>query len=291
MKVFCFGLGYSAKRLHDLYKDQFYSFAGTTRSQEKVISLKAEGIDAHLHQPNKTSPALEAALRCADVLLISAAPDEHGDPILREFRETILRCSNLRQIIYWSTVGVYGDHGGLWIDETAPLNALSERGIRRIAAEQAWTTVGLKLDVPVQHHRLAGIYGPGRSIIDDYLEGRARRIIKDGQVFNRIHVDDIAGATFAGFQHPEVEGALNICDDLPCPPQDVVVYAGELLGLPLPLEIPFAEAELSAMGRSFYSESKRCANNRLNKLLGYRLHYPTFREGLHAIRLTSSSSK
>jgi nucleoside-diphosphate-sugar epimerase len=291
MNIFCFGLGYSAERFHQLFHGQLSSFVGTTRSSEKQATLKAKGIDAHVITPGKGNPALEAALDKADYLLVSAAPDEMGDPILREFETQLLGCSRLKCIIYWSTVGVYGDHGGAWIDETAPLNATSERGQRRISAEQAWNALGEKLGISVQLHRLAGIYGPMRSIIDDYREGTARRIIKEGQVFNRIHVDDIAGAAFAGLQHPEVTGAFNICDDSPCPPQDVVVFAGRLLGMPPPPEIPFAEATLSLMGRSFYSESKRCSNRRLKQDLGYHMYYPTYESGLRAILTTAHESK
>jgi nucleoside-diphosphate-sugar epimerase len=283
MNIFCFGLGYSAERFHALYCEQLTSFSGTTRSPQKQAALKAKGIDAYLITPGRSNPALEAALSKADYLLVSAAPDETGDPILRTFETQILRCSRLKCIIYWSTVGVYGDHAGAWIDETASLNASSERGKRRIIAEQAWTALGKKLGISVQLHRLAGIYGPTRSLIDDYFEGTARRIIKEGQVFNRIHVDDIAGAAFAGFQHPGMTGPFNVCDDLPCPPQDVVAFAGELLGMPPPPETPFAEASLSSMGRSFYSESKRCSNKRLQEDLGYQMRYPTYESGLRAI--------
>jgi nucleoside-diphosphate-sugar epimerase len=282
MNIFCFGLGYSAQRLHQLSKDQISSFAGTTRNPEKAAALTRLGIKA-CRVDDLASPALQTAIHTADRLLISAAPDENGDPTLKTFGDMISRAQNLRQIIYWSTIGVYGDHGGAWIDETAPLNAISERGKRRIVAEQAWLEMGRMLNIPVQIHRLAGIYGPGRSVIDDYTEGTARRIIKAGQVFNRIHVDDIAGAAFAGFQHPEINGAFNICDDLPCPPQDVVEYAGFLLQMPIPPEIPFAEAKLSEMGRSFYSESKRCENKRLKSLLNYKPRYPNYRAGLQSL--------
>jgi nucleoside-diphosphate-sugar epimerase len=291
MNIFCFGLGYSAERFHQLYSNDVNSFTGTTRSPEKQAALKAKGVEAHVMTPGRDNPALEAAMSSADYLLVSAAPDGAGDPILREYETQLMRCSRLKCIIYWSTVGVYGDHGGRWIDETAPLKAISERGQRRIIAEKAWTALGKKLGISVQLHRLAGIYGPTRSLIDDYREGTARRIIKEGQVFNRIHVDDIAGAVFKGFHHPEMTGPFNICDDLPCPPQDVVVFASEILGMPPPSEIPFAEAILSPMGRSFYSESKRCSNKRLKQDLGYEMRYPTYESGLQAILTNSHEIK
>jgi nucleoside-diphosphate-sugar epimerase len=189
----------------------------------------------------------------------------------------------LKIVIYLSTVGVYGDHGGGWVDEKTPANPASERGRRRVAAENAWLAFGEARGVPVQLHRLAGIYGPRSNAIDDLRAGVARRIVKPGQVFNRIHVDDIAGAADAGFRHPDVTGPINVCDDEPCPPQDVVSYAAALIGVEPPPEIPFEKARLSEMGRSFYGESKRCRNGRLKRELGYRLRYPTYREGLAAL--------
>ena len=193
------------------------------------------------------------------------------------------RRKSCASIVYLSTVGVYGDHGGAWIDEDTPLNATSERGRRRVAAEEAWARFGEARGITVQRHRLAGIYGPGRSAIDDLRDGTARRIIKEGQVFNRIHVEDIAGAALAGFEHPEEAGAFNVCDDEPCPPQDVVAHGAGLLGVEPPRAVPFAEAQLSEMGRSFYAENKRCSNRRLKERLGYRFRFPTYREGLAAI--------
>jgi nucleoside-diphosphate-sugar epimerase len=185
--------------------------------------------------------------------------------------------------VYLSTVGVYGDHGGAWIDESASLKPTSERAKRRVAAEQAWTAFGEEHGVTVQLHRLAGIYGPGRNQIEDLRNGTARRIVKPGQVFNRIHVEDIAGAAMAGFLKPDIAGAFNICDNEPCPPQDVVAYGADLLGIPPPPETPFETAVLSEMARSFYSESKRCSNRRLRDVLGYAMRYPTYREGLKSL--------
>jgi nucleoside-diphosphate-sugar epimerase len=186
-------------------------------------------------------------------------------------------------VVYLSTIGVYGDHGGAWIDETAPLNAGNPRGRRRIEAEAAWLARGERLGSPVQVLRLAGIYGPGRSAVDDLRAGVARRLIKPGQVFNRIHVDDIAAAVMAALAHPEATGAFNICDDEPAPPQDVVEYAARRLGLPVPPDLSFEQAQLSEMARSFYAECKRCRNHRARRALGWRPQYPSYREGLDAI--------
>jgi nucleoside-diphosphate-sugar epimerase len=283
MNLFCFGIGHSAETLIRIHGERFRSIAGTVRTLAKAERLRAEGVHAIVYAGGSGGPLVAAALREADALLVSAAPDEAGDPMLRQLRPELEAAENLRTVIYLSTVGVYGDHGGAWIDETAPTRPVSERGRRRVAAEEAWTAFGRRRSVNVQLHRLAGIYGPRSNAVDDIREGTARRIIKPGQVFNRIHVEDIAGAAMAGFTHPEASGAFNICDDEPCPPQDVVTFAAQLLGVAPPPEIPFAEAELSEMGRSFYSESKRCRNARLKGALGYHLRYPTYRDGLAAL--------
>jgi len=283
MNLFCFGLGYSAETLIDRHGGAFAGFSGTVRSAGKAERLRSRGIDAIVYADGAGVPQVASTLKEADCLLVSADPDEAGDPMLRQLGDELKDATRLSTIIYLSTVGVYGDHGGAWIDETAELKPTSERGRRRVTAEASWLAYGRERGIKVQIHRLAGIYGPGRSAIDDLRAGTARRIIKEGQVFNRIHVADIAGAALAGFRHPDAEGAFNICDDEPCPPQDVVSYAAGLLGVTPPPETPFAEARLSEMARSFYSESKRCSNRRLREVLGYGLRYPTYREGLRAL--------
>jgi len=283
VNLFCFGIGYSAETLIRQHGARFASIAGSVRSVRKAERLSADGIEAIEWADGEPSPRLHAALVAADRLLVSAAPDEHGDPMLKRLRPLLDHAKNLRTIVYLSTVGVYGDHGGAWIDEDAPLKPTSERGKRRVAAEAAWSAFGAERGVGVQLHRLAGIYGPGRSAIEDLREGTARRIVKEGQIFNRIHVDDIAGAALCGFEHPDESGPFNICDDEPAPPQDVVAYAAQLLGLEPPPALPFADAVMSEMARSFYAESKRCSNRRLKERLGFRLRHPTYREGLAAL--------
>jgi nucleoside-diphosphate-sugar epimerase len=286
MNLFIFGLGYSALTLARNHGATLTTISGTVRTLDKAKRLQAEGINALVYAGGTAGPHVEAVLASADALIVSAAPDEASDPMLRQLRPALDAAENLRSVIYWSTVGVYGDHGGAWIDESAPLNAVSERGKRRIEAESAWTAYGAARSIPVQLHRLAGIYGPGRSALDDLRDGTARRIIKEAQVFNRIHVEDIAGAAMAGLHRPEISGAFNICDDEPSAPQDVVAHGAALLDLPVPPETPFAEAKLSDMGRSFYAESKRCSNRKLRDTLGYALKYPTYREGLAALEKT-----
>lgn len=283
MNLFCFGIGHSAETLIREHGKHFRSISGTVRTYAKAERLRSEGVQAIVYAGGSGGPLVAAALADADMLLVSAAPDEAGDPMLRQLREELEASANLKVVIYLSTVGVYGDHGGGWVDETTPTNPGSGRGRRRVDAEQAWTAFGKARGIGVQLHRLAGIYGPRSNAIDDVRDGTARRIIKPGQVFNRIHVDDIAGAAMAGFRNPQEAGPFNICDDEPCPPQDVVAHAATLLGVDPPPEIPFAQAVLSEMGRSFYGESKRCRNDALKRKLGYRLRYPTYREGLAAL--------
>jgi nucleoside-diphosphate-sugar epimerase len=282
--LFCFGVGYSAQTLIARHGRRFSRISGSVRTAEKADKLRAAGINGILYSGGAAGPLIEAALADCTVLLVSAAPDETGDPMLRQLESTLLAAQRLTTVVYLSTVGVYGDHQGAWVDESTPVNPGSARARRRVLAEQSWMDFGARAGVAVQVHRLAGIYGPGRNALEDMLDGSARRIIKPGQVFNRIHVDDIAGAAMAGFDRPELSGIFNVCDDMPGPPQDVVSLAAALLALPEPPDTPFAQAKLSEMGRSFYAESKRCTNLRLKTVLSYPLVYPTYRHGLTALK-------
>jgi nucleoside-diphosphate-sugar epimerase len=283
MKLFIFGIGYTAEQLIRDHAGRFTAISGTVRSAEKALRIRRHGIAAHAYAGGDGGPDMVADLAGADALLITAAPDASGDPMLRYLRPALGATRQLGRIIYLSTVGVYGDHQGQWIDETAPTRPTSPRGVYRLEAEQAWAAVGMAIGAAVQAHRLPGIYGPGRNAIVDLRAGHARRIIKPGQVFNRCHVADIAGCIASSLSAPPVSGAFNVTDDLPCPPQDVVAHAADLIGMPPPPEVPFEQAELSEMGRSFYGESKRCRNDRAKSALEWRLRYPTYREGLAAL--------
>lgn len=283
MNLFCFGIGHAAETLVRLHGERFRSVAGTVRTLAKANRLRTLGINAIVYSGGAAGPLVSAALEDAEALLVSAPPDEAGDPMLRQLGPELAAARNLGIVIYLSTVGVYGDHGGSWVDETTPVAPLGERGRRRVAAEEAWTAFGRERGIAVQLHRLAGIYGPRSNAIDDLRAGTARRIVKPGQVFNRIHVEDVAGAALAGLKRRDTTGPFNVCDDEPSPPQDVIIHAARLIGRPPPPETPFERAELSEMGRSFYAESKRCRNDRLKSALHYRLRYPTYRDGLRAI--------
>ncbi len=271
------GHGYSARALARHLLPLGWRILGTTRSADKADALAETGIEPVLWEDD----ALRAALAQSTHLLISAGPDGDGDPALRLIGDAIAEHA---PEIYWagylSTTGVYGDHHGAWVDETTPLTPGTERGIQRVEAEAAWGAIS---GLPLHVFRLAGIYGPGRGPFAKVRAGKARQIIKRGQVFSRIHVDDIAQVLAASIQRPNPGAVYNVCDDDPAPPQDVIAHAAELLNMPEPPKVDFAKAEMSDMARSFYAESKRVSNERIKSELGVELLYPDYRAGLAAL--------
>jgi nucleoside-diphosphate-sugar epimerase len=281
--LFCFGLGYSAEALARRLSAKGWSIAGTARTDEGVRHIASLGHGALLFDGHQPGAGMPQALANATHILISAGPDESGDPTLRLHGADIAAAPHIKWMGYLSTIGVYGDTGGQWVDEDVPAAPGSVRAKRRLAAENDWITFGRAHGKPVQIFRLGGIYGPGRSAVDDLREGAARRIVKPGQVFNRIHVEDIANALEAAAGGRGRHVHYNVVDDEPAPPQDVVAYAAQLMGVPPPAEVPFEEAPLSPMGRSFYSENRRIRNTRLHQDLGVTLEFPTYREGIAGI--------
>ena len=267
------GHGYSAEALARRLLPQGWRVIGTTRRAEKARRMAATGVEAVL-LPGPLAEALAEATH----ILVSVAPDEAGDPILREHAEE-MRAARPEWVGYLSTTAVYGDHAGGWVDEDTALTPTTARGQARVAAERGWTELGLPLHI----FRLAGIYGSGRGPFEKVRDGTARRIIKPGQVFSRIHVEDIAQVLAASIARPSPGRIYNVCDDDPAPPEDVIGHAAELLGLPLPEAVPYDAAEMTPMARSFYAESKRVRNDRIKAELGVRLIYPTYREGLAAL--------
>lgn len=220
-------------------------------------------------------------LDAASHVLISVPPGPDGDPVLAALGEEIAaRADRFDWVGYLSTTGVYGDRGGGWVDETSELRPATKRGQARVAAERAWAAID---GLPLHIFRLAGIYGPGRGPFAKVRAGTARRIIKPGQVFSRIHVDDIGAALAASIDRPSPGAIYNVCDDDPQPPEVVIAEAARMLGLPVPPAEDFATAEMTPMARSFYAESKRVDNRRLREALGVRLAYPDFRAGLRAL--------
>lgn len=273
MRLFILGLGYSAGHFVRRFGGSFSHVAGTVRVKRDDLT----GFELHGFSGSRPADATLNRISDADVLLVSIPPGSTGDPALAALGDVL--AARRRKVVYLSTIGVYGDHAGGWVDESTPPQPALDRVRMRVAAEQAWTETA---HGNVAILRLAGIYGPGRNALVTLRSGTARRIIKPGQVFNRIHVDDIASTIMAAIHHDR-GGTWNVCDDEPAPPQDVITYAAQLMGVGPPDEEAFEAAEMSAMARSFYASSARVSNARLKRELGVTLAYPTYRHGLDAL--------
>ncbi len=281
-RLFVFGLGYTAGRLADGLLEEGWQVAGTARSGAAVEALRARGIDAMWFERGAPLDRAPTRLAGSSHVLISIPPDADGDPALDLYGPDIA-AARPGWIGYLSTTGVYGDRGGAWVDESDPPDARSERARRRVAVEAGWLDLGRGAGVPVQIFRLAGIYGPGRSILDQLRAGTAYRIDKPGHVFSRIHVDDIAGVLRASMALPRPGAIYNVCDYAPAAQREVVEFAAGLLGIEPPPLVPFEDADLSPMGRSFYAENRRVRNDRIKRELGVVLGYPDYKAGLAAI--------
>lgn len=268
------GHGYSAAALARVLIPLGWNVIGTTRDVSGLARLQAQRVEPVIWPGTSLAPALERATH----ILSSIAPVPAGDPVLAGHAAEIAT-SQARWVGYLSTTGVYGDHSGGWVDEDTPLTPGTDRGRQRVIAEQAWQALGLPLHI----FRLAGIYGPGRGPFEKVRDGTARLIIKPGQVFSRVHVDDIAQVLAASIHHPNPGAVYNVCDDDPAPPEDVIGHAAFLLGLPLPPAIAYADAEMTPMAHSFYAESKRVRNDKIKSQLGVRLIHPDYRAGLAAL--------
>ena len=282
--LFCFGLGYTARALAADLREKGWIIRGTTRDPDKAKTLASQGIQALVMSSADESPLPNEALLGVTHLLSSVPPDNAGDPVLRCYGAPIAEhAAALQWIGYLSTTGVYGDRSGGWVDEETPCTPTLGRAEWRLAAEQAWRGLGRSTGRPVQLFRLAGIYGPGRNALATVRAGRARRIVKPGQVFSRAHIDDIVQVVCASIARPRAGAVYNVCDDEAAPPQDVIAHACELLDVPAPPETPFDEAKLSDMARNFYADNKRVRNDLIKRELGVELRYPTYRDGLRAL--------
>lgn len=280
--LLCFGLGFSARVFAGRLAAKGWTITATSRSAEGAEKIRAAGYNALVF--DGTAPLPAAAWAGVTHAVVSAPPGADGDPVLHQHAGDIAaRARQFRWIAYLSTTGVYGDHGGALVSEETPLTPNTERGHKRLLAEGQWLALWRSHGLPVHIFRLAGIYGPGRNQLISLLDGTAKRVIKEGQIFSRIHAADIANVLEASIAKPNPGGAYNVCDDEASPPQDVVEYGAKLLGLAVPPAIPFEAAALSPMARSFYADSKRVSNARLKEELGVRLSYPSYREGLAAI--------
>ena len=282
-KFFAFGLGYSAQTLAGRLAAKGWEIAGTARDPGTLERLRQRGYKMVRFADPSDRDGVANLLRGTTHLLHSIPPVAGVDPVLAQFRDQLAALASLRWVGYLSTVGVYGGSDGAWVDESMKPEPRNARTEARVAAEKEWLAFGEETGCPVQIFRLAGIYGPGRSAFDKLRDGTARRIVKQGQVFNRIHVDDIASTLEASIARPRQGAIYNIADNYPAPPDEVIAYAAELAGLPLPPAVPFEEAELTPMARSFYEGNRRIANHLIKSELGVQLAFPSYREGLAAV--------
>ncbi len=278
--LLCIGLGYSAQVFAARVAAEGWTVAGTSTSADGAARIAALGYEAIVFDGTAPSDPLRAAIATATHLLISAPPDANGDPLQRHHGDDLANATRLAWIGYFSTIGVYGDHGGAWIDETTPAHPTNVRSRWRLDAENDWLAFGRRSQIRTEVFRLPGIYGPGRGPLESVRKGAARAIVKPGQVFNRIHVEDIANVLAAAIAHPTEHTVYNVIDDEPAPSHEVLAYAAAQLGLPAPPMIEFDSADLTPMARSFYSECKRASNARIKSALGVTLLFPTYRDGM-----------
>lgn len=281
-RLFVFGPGYTARVFADRLRAEGWRIAATCRSEEKKAALESQGIEAFLFDRGRPLADAKAALAGTTHLLVSIPPDGKGDPVLDQHARDLADLRTLDWAGYLSTTGVYGDTGGEWVSEASWLKPTGERQKRRVEAERGWLNLYRQYGVPMHLFRLAGIYGPGRSAIDSVRDGIAKRVDKPGQVFCRIHVDDIANTLRASMARPTLGAIYNVADDLPSPSHEVVEYACRLLGVEPPPLVPFDQAEMSPMAASFYADCRRVKNDRIKRQLGVTLTYPDYRAGLEA---------
>jgi len=276
VRVFFFGLGYCARRL--IQRESWIEASGTTRTAEAVEALRRDGVEAFRFDGAEAEPGLEQALAGAEAMVVSIPP--RNGAALERFGAAIAAAPALRRVLYYSTIGVYGDHGGAWVDETSATRTRTARGLARLDDEARWTAAVRARGAEADILRLAGIYGPGRNALANLRRGEARRIVKPGQVFNRAHVDDIAEISRLVLTRDASGEIWNVADDDPAPPQDVIAYAAAVLGVEPPPEEPFDQAGLSPRGREFYADNKRVSIAKAKALLGFQPVYPSYREGL-----------
>jgi nucleoside-diphosphate-sugar epimerase len=281
VRIFFFGLGYCARRL--IQREPWIEASGTARSGESVAALRREGIEAYQFDGTDADPGLEQALGKAEAIVVSIPPREGAGATLDRFGPMIAAAPALGRIAYYSTIGVYGDHGGAWVDETSATLTRTARGLARLEDEARWAEAARERGAEADILRLAGIYGPGRNALVNLRRGESRRIVKPGQVFNRTHVDDIAEISRLVLTRGLKGQIWNVADDEPAPPQDVIAYAAALLGVEAPREEPFDKATLSPMAREFYADNKRVSIAKAKAELGFAPAYPTYREGLEAL--------
>jgi dTDP-4-dehydrorhamnose reductase len=283
MKLFAFGLGYCARFFIARSGNSFDAIAGTMREAAKAAELASSNVEIFTFGAGQEDSGLEERVEAADIILVSIPPGTSADPVLERFGHRIATLPRQQTIVYLSTVGVYGDRRGDWVDETMKPTPSSERSLTRLQAEKSWAAIGTEHRKKVYILRLAGIYGPGRNALYSLKTGTARRVVKRGHVSNRIHVEDISRAIDAAIAHKGQGGIFNVSDDAPAPPQDVIMYAAMLMGIEPPPEQELEAADLTPLARSFYAENKRVSNRKIKDEFGMRLAFPTYRVGLEAL--------
>lgn len=266
--------------VHALKQNQEWSIAGTTRDREKLDVLKAQGIEAYYFDGKSELADPFHAMRDVTHVLICTPPDDDGDPTYKQHLDVITQIKSIQWVGYLSTTGVYGDRGGGEVYETDELRPTSERGSKRLVAEQQWMDAARNHGLPVQIFRLSGIYGPTRSALDSIRAGLARRIYKEGHAFGRIHVEDVVNVLLASFNRSRYGDVFNVCDDEPAPSHAVIEHACMLLGKPIPPMVDFEDANLAPITRSFYMDNRRVKNDKIKNELGVQLKYPNYRVGL-----------
>ena len=281
MRIFFFGVGYCARRL--IRREPWIEASGTARTAEAVSALRREGVEAYQLDGAEADPGLEQALEQVEAIVVSIPPHDGAGATVERFAAAIATAPALQRVVYYSTIGVYGDHAGAWVDETSATLTRTARGLKRLQDEARWTAAARARGAEADILRLVGIYGPGRNALINLRRGETRRIVKPGEVFNRAHVDDIAEATKLVLTRGLAGQVWNVADDEPAPPQEVVAYAAALLGLEPPPEEPFDEARLSPRAREFYADNRRVSIAKAKRLLGFEPAYPTYREGLKAL--------
>ncbi len=283
--LFAFGLGYSAQALADRLLADGWRVTGTCRSPQKAEALAARGIEVLVFDPAAGAIPDLTALDAATHIVSSIAPDRDGDPVLNALSERLEVAKDIVWTAYLSTTGVYGDSGGDWVDESSPTHPTLDRAKRRVAAENAWMALHAHHGHPVHIFRLAGIYGPGRSVFDTIKAGKARRIDRPGHLFGRIHVEDIATTLLASIANPNPGAIYNVCDDKPAAPADVTTHACALLGIDPPPLMSFEDAvrDMSAMGRTFWEDNRKVSNRRIRDELKVMLRHPDYQAGLRSI--------
>ena len=273
-----FGPGFTAGFIMQQFRAKGWLVSGTFRNTEKKSALEAAGYTA----VEFAEGHFETEHPVTDILC-SVSPPEGGDPVLRKWISWLEQQTNLESLHYLSSTNVYGNHDGAWVDESATLVPSLDRGKRRVVAEKNWMDLGERLGARSFVYRLAGIYGPGRNVFRSLKAGKSRRIIREGQVFGRIHVTDITAAVYLAASGDHLGGVFNLADDLPTPPQELIEAGAAMLGIEPPPEEAFETAELRPMARSFYLESKRVKNSKVKQELGLTFTYPTYHEGLAAL--------